>query len=194
MLGHTDTFFRRIYVEEMDRVGKDLGVNILFSERDSNALQWLRTNPDLLKAYSNIGEDVSDKIQGIISDAFHDPSQMRASAISKRITEVSGFARHRAENIARTETGRVSAAARRISYSKEATPDKPFLFSHIGPADGRTTPTCVRIAKRTAGGVPYDEYVQIMAEESAKDFPEWTVDKEAPQAHYQCRHTFVRVQ
>lgn len=47
--------------------------------------------------------------------------------------------------------------------------------------------------KRTAQGVPWNDYVQIMKEESAQDFPEWSVDAFAPVPHYQCRHIALKV-
>lgn len=189
----TDRLFKQIYSEEMDRVGEQLGVNILFGAKDQNALEWLRTNPALLSAYSSLAEDTINDVHSIISDAFNNPEHLRIDSITDRIKEVSNVTSHRAEVIARTETGRVAAAARRISYQKEDDSDN-FLYSHIGPKDHRTTSCCERISRRTSNGVSYNKYVEIMAEESAKDFPEWTVDKLAPQAHYQCRHTFVRIQ
>lgn len=112
--------------------------------------------------------------------------------MTKKIRDTLDVADFRAENIARTSTMKVSQAARITSYKKEPDFDN-FLFIHQGPNDNRTTETSKRIKSRTNKGVSWENYVKIVTEESAKDFKDWTVDKNAPVSHYQSRHTFTRV-
>ena len=119
---------------------------------------------------------------------YHQPTDLE---IRDRITQLTNVSEFKAENIARIESSKVSSAARLTSYRKESDFDN-FLFDHIGPNDVRTTPTSTRIKARTKGGVPWSEYVKIVIEESAKDFPTWTVNPDYPVSHWNSRHTFIR--
>jgi len=188
----TNRLFKGTYTREMDRVGKELGINVLFDTIDENALIALSTQPVLSDSYSRISEELVGKLNRIIEDAYRDPKGLSVKQITDQIRDMTSVADFRAETIARTETSKVSNAARKVSYSKE--PDfENFLFKWIGPQDHRTTETCKRIKSKTKNGVSWSELVKIIEEESGKDFPEWSVDKNFPVGHFNCRHTFVKI-
>ncbi len=188
----SNSFFRKAYDTGMNEVGRDLGVNIGFDAVDQNALDALQDQAVLSSAFKGLTQEVTGNVQDIIREAFETPKGLDATEIAKRIEKVAGITDARAETIARTEIGKVSAAARGNSYKKSPNFDS-FKFKHSGPNDRRTTDTSKRIKKATRDGVGWDEYVRIVTEESAKDFPEFVVDPDAPLSHYSSRHRPLRM-
>jgi len=184
--------FKQTYLTEMGKVEKELGSNVLFNTVDENALSVLANQDVLLKAYTGITSNLTNELNGIIQEAYRDPKGLTTKQITDKIKDLTDVADFRAETIARTETGKISSAARKTSYSKEEGFDT-FLFKWVGPNDNRTTDTSKRIKARTKGGVPWSELIKIVEEESSVDFPEWTVNKEFPVSHYQSRHTFIKI-
>jgi len=188
----TNSLFKKSYEKEADKVFKELKVEGAFGVRDENALVALQNQSVLSDAFSNISSDLVVKVQDVITDAFRDPAGLSVGAITERIKNISDVADFQAERIARTEIGKVSSAARKVSYQKQEGFDT-FKFRWIGPNDFRTTDTSKRIKSRTKSGVSYAELVKIVEEESAKDFPDWTVNKDAPQSHWNSRHIFLKL-
>lgn len=189
----TDKLFKETYLKEADKVGKELGINVLFDVSDKNALKVLATQDVLSKAYVGLTTKLVGELNEVIVEGFRDPTLMTPEKLKEKIKEIADVSDFQAENIARTETSKVSVAARKNSYSKERD-FEVFKFKHIGPNDNRTTSTSKRIKDRTKLGVTWENYVKIIEEESIKDFPQWTVNKDFPVSHYQSRHVFVRVQ
>jgi len=184
--------FKKTYTTEMDKIGKDLGVNVLFDVRDQNALNVLANQQVLSDAYKNLSADITNKLNLVIQNAFRNPAGLTALAITGKIRDIVDVSDFRAETIARTETSKVASAARKMSYQKEEDFDN-LLFKHIGPNDNRTTNTSKRIKARTKSGVVWSDYVGIVKDEASKDFPDWTVNEDFPVSHYNSRHTFVRL-
>jgi len=184
--------FKSTYIKAMDGVERDLGINISFGTVDENAINVLSNQKVLSKAYEGISTDLTSKLQNVITQAYHSPEGLSLKAIQDEIKDLTKVSDFKAEQISRTEMSRVSSAARKNSYQKE--PDFPnFLFKWLGPSDRRTTQTSKNIKARTKNGVTYDELVKIVTEESAKEFPTWTVDKNSLVSHFSSRHSFVRV-
>jgi len=142
--------------------------------------------------FKGVADETADEIRKILEEEYYQDQDLDLDTIKSRIEDVTNVAENRVENIARTETTKLAVAARKNSYQK-ADPDNEFLYKHVGPSDGRTTDTCGRIKERTKDGVTWSQYVQILREESRKDFDDWSVSKHAPVAHYQCRHVPVRI-
>jgi hypothetical protein len=188
---------KSVYDEFKQDVADGLDGAELNNTADELNIKDILGNPAMNNAFEDLGEDVSSKIKGIINDLYRgdDAGSVDIEDVKSRIQDVVDVANTRAENIARTETAKVEAKARRQAYEEaEESRDEEFLYEHIGPDDRRTTDTSKRIKDRTQGGVPWSEYVDIVTEESNKDFPEFRVDPDAPASHYQTRHTFIRVQ
>lgn len=181
----------REYKKSMDQVERESNQNLLFTQNDKNMVEALVNQDVLAQAFSGVTNKVAEKIRGVISESLSGDG-LSISQISKQIEEVSDLAAHRAENIARTETSKVQSAARLNSYKQMGDFDSA-KFEHIGIDDNRTTATSKRIKERTRGGVSWNDYVKIMKEESAKDFPEWRVDENYPVSHYQSRHIFRKI-
>ncbi|RME52495.1 phage portal protein [Candidatus Woesearchaeota archaeon] len=187
-----DKLIEAHYKKAMREAEKELGKKLGFGDKDLEAIKTLQTQKVLTEAFAGLSKELAKGIHEIIKDAYKTGQGLTTRKLQKRIQELTDLAEHRAENIARTETGKVSAAAR-INQYRKADPENKFLYKWVGPDDHRTTRTCKRIMQRTKNGVPFDELVRIIEEESKKDFPDFTIDKDAPVAHYQCRHTFVKV-
>lgn len=188
----TDELFKKTYINEMGRVEKEMGINVLFDTIDENTISVLSSQDVLSKAYDGIASNLTNQLNGIIHDAYRDPKGLTVNQITDKIKDLTDISDSRAETIARTETAKVSSAARKNSYSKEESFDT-FLFKWIGPNDSRTTDTSKRIKDRTKAGVSWEELVKIIEQESSRDFPEWSVDKNYPVSHYNSRHTFVKI-
>lgn len=183
--------FEKAYKDEMAKVERELDLNLIFGTSDQNTIETLLNQKVLSEAYNGITEKMTEKINDLISDAYT-KGELSVDKISKRINEISDVARNKAETIARTEMSKVGAAARKNSYQKEEDFDT-LKFRWIGPDDNRTTDISKRIKQRTKNGVTWDKLVKIVEEESRKENPSWTVDKEFPVSHPNSRHTFVRV-
>jgi hypothetical protein len=188
----TSSLFKRAYIDEIGKVEGELGVNVLFGTIDENALAVLNNQEVLSKAYTGIASNLTTELNGIIQEAYRDSKGLTSKQITDKIKDLTDVADFHAETIARTESSKVSSAARKNSYAKEEGFDT-FLFKWIGPDDNRTTETSKRIKKRAREGVSWSELIKIVEEESSIDFPEWTVNKEFPVSHYNSRHTFIKI-
>lgn len=186
------TVMRSTYVDQMDFVGKELGVNLTFDGVDRNAVAALMNRDVLSKAFAGMSTKITAKMQDVIKEAFIVPGELDVRKITDKLKAITDVADFHAETIARVETGRVASAARRASYKKED-PGNEFIYKWIGPDDHRTTETSKVIKEDTKDGVVWDDLVQIVSEESAKSFPTWKVDPNAPQSHWNSRHIFVRL-
>lgn len=188
----TEKLFKDAYQREMMSVEKERGINLFFNTVDENALVALASQNVLSEAYSGISNELVNKLNEIIREAYREPEGLTIRKITEKIQDAVDISDFRSENIARTETSKISMAARKNSYAKEGD-FEVAIFKHIGPDDNRTTDTSKRIKARTNEGVNWEEYVKIVEEESAKDFPEWTVNKDFPVSHYSSRHSFIRI-
>jgi len=187
----TKGLFESIYRSEVGKVEKEIGKNISFSHIDSSSLFVLSNQDVLSKAYYGLTDEITKNLNKIITQAYRNPKGLSLKQITNKIQDLVNISDFKAERIARTETSKVSSAARKNSYQKEEG-FETFLFKHIGPNDNRTTSTSKRIKERTKAGVTFEEYIKILEEESVKDFPTWTVDKNAPVSHWNSRHSYVR--
>jgi len=182
---------KKVYYDGMNDAEKQLGVNFTFDEVDKQSLNNLLNQKVLYDSFRGISTETSSKITKLLSDNLQSPKPLSRLAIHKEIKKISGLADGRAENIARTETAKAYAYARRNCYLKDDPQDQSdYLW--IGPEDHRTTSTSKRIKRRVGKGVIWSELIKIIEEESMKDFPEWSVNKDFPVSHYQSRHTFIK--
>lgn len=186
-----DKMFKKIYNKEVIRVEKELGVNFTFDISDKGLLDRLKNQKVLASAYAGIANNLTTKINAVVKEAFIDPAGLTPQLLTERIKKVADVSDAKAELIARTESGKVAAAARRLSYKKEDREDS-FKYIHLGPSDNRTTETSKRIKSRTKSGVSWDDYISIVTEESRKDYPTWKVNPDFPVSHFNSRHSFVR--
>jgi len=186
-------YFKDIYDQGVQAVERDLGVNFVFGAKDENVLEALKNQKVLSDAFVGVADSVADKLHNVLEQSISDPTTLTIDNLTDKIKDISNIADFRAENIARTEAGKVFSAARRVSYLKEDRANE-FRYKWIGPNDNRTTKTSKRIKQRVGKGVDWDNLVRIVQEEAAKDFPEWKVDPDALMSHYQSRHIWVRTQ
>jgi len=171
-----------VYKEETRKI---LGKGGLEPRRISDVF-----NPEV---FTGLKDDTASKIRSALRNSYTSEG-FDVQRLEKELRKLEEFVSNRAEVVARTETSKVQNLARKDAYKEqEERVEGEFLYEHIGPSDNRTTKVSQRIKNRTRGGVTWDEYVKIVREESSKEFPDWTVDAEAPLSHYQSRHTFVTV-
>jgi hypothetical protein len=194
LIATSKPFIERTYKIIAEQQSSGLGVRFSFNSVDQNAVALLQNSAELNNSFVGLSNKVSEKINDVVRLAYETPKGLNLQDMKQKIAEVAEVADARAENIVRSEVNNISAAARRSSY-KKADPGNTLLYKHIGPPytglKGRTTITSKNIMDRTKNGVPWDEYVLILTEESAKEFPTWTVNPDHPVSHWQSRHTFV---
>lgn len=182
---------KKLYNETLQNVEKELGLDIGFGEADTNAIEAIKDSKVFQDAFKNLDKDMSKRINKIIGDAFKDPKKFTMVSLTKEIKEAIKLSEGRIATIARTETTKIANAARINSYEKSD--DGSFTFKWLGPADDRTTGICKNIKRKTEKGVSMKELLGIIQEEANKADTSWSVNKSAPAAHVNCRHTIVRV-
>lgn len=178
------------YYKTMEQVEKELNRNILFTDKDKNAINLLASSKPLTEAYVGMTQKVSEKINKVIEEAYTEPGSLDINSLVKTMQEVTEEEESSLRRIARTETSKVSHLARMNSY-EQIDENGKGLYRWIGPSDDRTTPTCKELKARTNKGVPLIELQNLIKEVSAKYDPDFVADGMTP--HFQCRHTFVRI-
>ena len=184
---------RQVWGREKSSVARELGVQLSVNTTDLTAFQFMTNRKVFLGAISSLREKTVNQLQEVFEETLANPDGYNLRELQGKIRNVAQTSDFRAETIARTETNNISIASRRVSYL-QADPTDSFRYEHKGPDDRRTTDTSKRIKRRTRGGVSWQEYVKIVTEESAKDFPTWRVNPLAPSSHWNSRHSPVRVQ
>lgn len=186
---------KAIYNKASKKVASEFSTKFTSTPSDKVAIDSLKQDPKYLEAFAGVSQEVSMKVRERIEskyDALGETKGVSVDEIEKEIKGILSESKGQIKTIARTELAKISNRARYEQYNKRES-FRTMKFKHIGPVDNRTTPTSKRIMARTQNGVSWNEYVQIVKDESSKDFPDWTVDETAPVSHYNSRHTFIRV-
>lgn len=180
------------YAKARDEVEKELNINILWDKADANALEVLSSSAPLQQAYSGIGKRLSEKINGVIENAYSNPDGFSIGTMVKEMREVSDVEESQLRTIARTETTNVTNLARENSYSK-APGAEEFNYKWIGPDDERTTEYSkgvIRDIDGEGGAVPIERLKEIIRKNA--DQKVYRTDRPFT-THINQRHTFVRV-
>jgi hypothetical protein len=188
----TSSAFSKVYVSTMRNVSTELGVKLTFNTFDAQALNALTNQQVLYESYAGLTGDLVRKVNEAILKAYQRPAGLTLRSLREELAGAADLADYRAATIARTETSKVQAAARRNSYL-QADPEDKGLYVWIGPDDHRTTRTSRNIKRRVGKGVSWKELISVIKNESAKEFPDWVVNEAFPVSHYNSRHTFLRV-
>lgn len=183
---------KSIYRKVVGDVNKELKTSFKFDKKDKNVIDALKRQPVFQDAFSDMSSKMSDNLKGIISSAYDDPKTFSMDKIVRDMKEVLDESQGKLRTIARTESSKISLAARKSSYEKTGRFDE-FKFKHIGPADVRTTEMSKKIKGLTKNGVSWDKYVDIIEKVSKEHNPKWKVDKDFPISHPNTRHIAVRV-
>lgn len=186
-----ERLIKDVYKAELKNVGKDVKVDLGFGEIDQNAVKAIKEQKVFADAFSGVNKHMQGRLQDIITASFTKKGGFVLRDIVEQMKKSVELSEGQMSVIARTETTKIANAARLVGYGKAD--DGTFKFAWIGPSDTRTTSVCKRIKKRTEKGVSRDELLKIIEEESKKSFPDWSVNKQAPAAHVNCRHVIVRV-
>jgi hypothetical protein len=187
-----DEWFRKNYLATQGNVAQELGLRLIFNPFDEQALNVLQNQKVLYEAYEGLTNPLIVAVNNAIITAYQNPRGLTIPSLTKDLQRAANIADYKAELIARTETSKVQAAARRNSYL-QADPEDRGLYRWIGPEDHRTTATSRRIKARVGLGVSWRELINVIKEESKKEFPKWIVNDDFPVSHYNSRHTFIRV-
>lgn len=179
--------FKGIYERIAKETSKELGVKMEMTESDKELLDTLKESDTYKEAFTNLSLANSDRVRETIFNAFSKDS-LDINSLVKDLEQDLDATKGNLRTIVRTESGKVASASRRQQLVKTG---NDYVYQHIGPSDNRETQTSKNITRRTKNGVSWEDYLKIMKEESAKEFPKWSVDDNAPLSHYNSRHTFL---
>ena len=179
--------FKGIYEKAAKETNKKLGRENTTSESDKALIETLKEDPKYQEAFTNLSVDNSNRIRDTINTAFSS-KDISIDNLVNNLEEDLDATKGQLRNIVRTETGKISAGARKEQLNKTGA---EYTYFHIGPNDNRTTQLSKNIENLTKNGVSWEKYLSIMKKESKKFFPEWTVNDDSPLSHYQSRHIFT---
>jgi hypothetical protein len=174
-----------VYDKSKSLVEKEIKQTFPYTDADKNVIEELKRDPTYRKAFDGISKEMSKQLTNIIKEAYKQPEQFTISNIVKLMKQELGSAENNLRTIARTETSKVSIAARKNQYDKTGF---EYRYKWIGPEDNRTGEDSREIKKRTKNGVTWDELVKTIQDVAG---PNWKVDKFAPIPRPNTRHTFI---
>jgi hypothetical protein len=179
---------KAIYRKAMEDLGKDLGRTFTLNEQDKNVIEALKRAPVYEEAFAAMSASLSDKLKESVTQAYEQPDGFNVNSIVENMRENTDAIESDLRRIARTETTKISCAARKVQYDKTGL---QFKYYHVGPDDDRTTAMSKEAKALTKNGVSWDEYVNIIEKVAHEHNPKWIVNREAPITHPNTRHIFV---
>lgn len=190
---------RRMYDKGHGETASEFNkLSLVIGDRDEAIIQDLLRNQLLQESINGLHGEIQQQAFTVISSALRQNNNFNLAEIRKELSTLTGKADAEIKQISRTHTNKFFQAGRRAGYVKaERALGVEFRYAWMGPDDHRTTDTSKRIKARVAAlgggnGVLWDELVQIVIEESKKDFPDFEVDPRAPTSHYNSRHHAFR--
>lgn len=184
----SSTRLKTIYEKSMKETAKELDTQLTLNEKDKNVIEALKRDVVYQKAFKNLSENVSKRLKDVIEEAYADPKSFTINNIVDSMKEELEKTDNELRTIARTETSKISIAARKTSYDKTGV---TYKYKWVGPDDRRTSDVSKEIKKRTNNGVSWEELVRIIQEEATKKSSKWEVNPLAPIPHPNTRHTFI---
>lgn len=179
---------KAIYRKAMEDLGKDLGRTFTLSEEDKNIIEALKREPVYQDAFATISESLSNQLKQAVVQAYDEPDGFKIQNIVEKMRENTDVIESDLRRIARTETSKISIAARKVQYDKTGL---QYKYYHVGPDDERTTPASKEVKALTKNGVSWDEYVSIIEKVAHEHNPKWIVNRSAPITHPNTRHVPV---
>jgi len=177
---------KAIYSKAAEKESKLIGEKFSMSDADKAVVENIKQDPTWNKAFSNLSEETSNNLRSKIQEHF-DAGEIDPDKLSKELGESVDASENQLNTIVRTETTKVSEAARLTQYEKKGLDN--FLFEHVGPSDKRTTKMSKGAKSQTKGGVSWGEYVNAI--EANKVSSDWTVNPQSPITHPNTRHIFT---
>lgn len=181
----SSNYIKVIYDKSKKQAEKEIGEKMDMTAQDRNIIEALKRDPLYRESFDNISKEMSDKLKETIRAAYEKPQEFTIDKIVDDMKENLDTATSSLRRIARTETSKVSIAARKTQYDKTGF---TYKYKWIGPSDNRTGKDSQEIKKRTRSGVSWNELVKIIQDVSG---PNWKVNPEAPIPRPNTRHTFI---
>jgi len=183
---------KTIYRKASEQVSKEIKTKYSPSEKDKNIIEALKRDEAFQNAFSGLGIDLSKKLKTIITDAYDNKEGFTIDSLVKDMRTELKDADSQLRRIARTETSKISIAARKTNYQKLDNFDER-KFKWLGPNDNRTGEDSKQIKNRVGKGVTWEKLVKIIQEVSNMNNKNWKVDKTSPIPRPNTRHVPVLV-
>lgn len=171
---------KNVIENELSNLEKQLNVNLVLGKAKDNLISAATDNIYTEDAVKDFNEKLFERLSDVVGDkdiTLDNLVDELRETVNKRESDL--------VKIARTESTKAANGARKIAYESIMKPSDKWKWDIV--QDSRTTDVCKKIARRTKNGVSYDKLIEIMRDESSKQFPDWVVDDNQPAAHYQCR-------
>ena len=178
----SSNFVKAIYTKAKSSVEKEIGEKFAMTDKDKNIIEALKRDPLYRKSFDGVSSAMSLRLTDVIKQAYDDPKNFTIDKIVDNMKQELDKSTDELRTIARTETTKVSIAARKVQYDKS-----PFEYNYkiIGPDDNRTGEDSKKIKSLTKKGVSWDELVSIIQSVAS---PKWIVNPDAPIPRPNWRH------
>lgn len=182
-------FIKAIYDKAKGLVEKEIDMKFPMTDKDKNIIEALKRDPTYRKSFDGISSSMSKNLTAIVKQAYDDPKNFTIDKIVDKMKQELDGATGNLRTIARTETSKVSIAARKATYDKTGF---EYKYRVIGPDDFRTGEDSKEIVAATKKGVSWDDMVSIIqgvADKYSKG--KWKVNPDAPIPRPNWRHVPV---
>lgn len=181
---------KSIYQKTLKQVEKETKQKISLMGEDKNMIEALKRNPTFDRAFKDMSIELSNNLKKVITEAYQTPEKFTIDNLVKSMQEQGDVANNKLRQIARTESSKISMAARKVSYQK-SNDFNTAKFKVIGPDDNRTGEDSKKIKSLVGDkGKSWDEIVRIIQNIAGKN---WEVNKDYPIPRPNWRHVIVKV-
>lgn len=182
-------FIKAIYDKAKSLVEKEVDMKFDMTEKDRNIIEGLKRDPTYRKSFDGISAAMSKNLTEIVKQAYDNPKEFTIDKIVDKMKQELESSTDNLRTIARTETSKVSIAARKAQYDKTGF---NYKYRVIGPDDFRTGADSKEIVELTKNGVSWEKMVEIIQKVADKySKGKWLVDKNAPIPRPNWRHVPV---
>jgi hypothetical protein len=164
----------------MKDLGKELKQDFTLNDKDKNIIEALKREPVYQKAFADMSKDLSEKLKNAVIRAYDDPKGFSINNLVNQMKDNTDAIESDLRRIARTESSKISIAARKTQYDKTG---ENYLVKHIGVKDDRTGKDSIELMDLTKNGVTWEKYLELAKQISQKYNPRWVINEQAPLLH-----------
>ncbi len=183
-------YSNRVFVDVRDELFKRYGFKI------SKDTMWKYLVKDLTQRVVSLAKDSMVELKSEqmdnIAQQFENPE--REVSFDDTINDIIDTTKANSGMVARTLESSLYNEAKRRGYeiieADLGMQPEEAKYVWVNPLDHRTTKTCQSIVERTKDGVSMKKMIEIIKEESRKEFPDYWKEDNPTSAHYQCRSSF----
>lgn len=179
----------RVYKRARNTIASREGKKLPFTEENQQDINNYVNSKLLWQSYANLSDDLSKKINKILSSHFKENQFNYSEAKKELLKEIPKLSEVRVNRIIRTEYANIQRMSMEKTY-RELDPENKWKYKWLSIPDNRRTKYCYNISKRTANGVSLDELKRIIREEAD---PKIYTPERPFLVHIGCRSSYIKV-